>query len=312
VLLLLLALAAVGLAVMAVAADHLVIGASRIATRLRITPLVVGVVIIGFGTSAPEFLVAGLAAAQGEVALALASLVGSNIVNVTLILGIAALIAPIAITSATVKREVPMSVAAVTAFAVAIWLGLGLVVGILLAVATLALLWLLIRLTRGSAEAAPASVTALTYHSRRPRMETIRVLLGLVGTVAGAQLLVRSASELAAQLGVSPEVIGFTLVAIGTSLPELVTAVQAQRRGEPDLVVGNLLGSNLFNSLAGGAVVAFSAGPDPQFRVLTALLAVMVGIGFLVWLLLWKGYRASRGDAALLLIVYLACLPLLL
>jgi cation:H+ antiporter len=312
VLLLLLVLAAAGLAVMAVAADHLVIGASRIATRLRITPLVVGVVIIGFGTSAPEFLVAGLAAAQGEVALALASLVGSNIVNVTLILGIAALIAPIAITSATVKREVPMSVAAVTAFAVAIWLGLGLVVGIVLAVVTLALLWLLIRLARGSDEAAPGGVTALTSHPRRPLVETIRVLLGLAGTVAGAQLLVRSASELAAQLGVSPEVIGFTLVAIGTSLPELVTAVQAQRRGEPDLVVGNLLGSNLFNSLAGGAVVAFSAGSDPQFQIRTVLLAVMVGIGLLAWFLLWKGYRASRGDATLLLIVYLACLPLLL
>jgi cation:H+ antiporter len=297
---------------MAVAADQLVVGASRVAARLRISPVVVGVVVIGLGTSSPEFLTAGLAALRGEVALALASLVGSNVLNVTMVLGFAALIAPVAVASSTVKREAPMSVAGVAIFAVAVTLGLGLVSGVVLAVATVVAMWLLIRLARRAEEPAPASVTTLVDRPMRPAVETIRVVLGLAGTLIGAQLLVVNAAQIAVQLGLSAEVIGFTLVAIGTSLPELVTAVQAQRRGESDLLVGNLLGSNLFNSLAGGAVVALSAGADPRFHLSTALLAVMVVISVLAWLLLWKGYRVSRRDAVVLLLVYAACLPLLL
>jgi cation:H+ antiporter len=310
--LLTLGLAAAGLVMMAVAADQLVVGASRVATRLRISPVVVGVVVIGFGTSSPEFLTAGLAALRGEVALALASLVGSNVLNVTMVLGFAALIAPVVVASSTVKREAPMSVAGVAIFAVAVALGLGLVSGVVLAVATVVAIWLLIRLARRAEEPAPASVTTLVDRPMRPAVEAIRVVLGLAGTLIGAQLLVINAGQIAVQLGVSAEVIGFTLVAIGTSLPELVTAVQAQRRGESDLLVGNLLGSNLFNSLAGGAVVALSAGADPRFHLSAALLAVMVVISVLAWLLLWKGYRASRRDAVVLLLVYVACLPLLL
>lgn len=305
-------LAAAGLLLMAVAADHLVVGASRLAAKLRIAPIVVGVVVIGLGTSAPEFLVAGLAAVRGEVALALSSLVGSNIVNVTLILGVAALIAPVAVASTTVKREAPMSVAAVVIFAVAILLGLGLVVGVVLAAVTAVAIWLLIRLARRGEGPVPPSVATLADRPVRPARETFRVGFGLAGTLAGAQVLVVSASEIAGRLGVSPEVIGFTLVAVGTSLPELVTAVQAQRRRESDLLVGNLLGSNLFNSLAGGAVVALSAGAEPQYHLAWGLLAVMVGISVLAWLLLWANYRASRRDAVLLLIVYAVCLPLLL
>jgi cation:H+ antiporter len=310
--LLLFGLAAAGLLTMAVAADQLVIGASRIAARLRITPIVVGVVVIGLGTSSPEFLVAGLAAARGEVALALASLVGSNIVNVTLMLGLAALIAPVVVASSTVRREAPMSVAGVAIFAVAVAFGLGMVAGIVLAAATVLAIWLLIRVARTTDEPAPTAVTTLVGRPVRPAVEAVRVVLGLAGTLVGAQLLVVNASEIAVEFGVSAEIVGFTLVAIGTSLPELVTAMQALRRGEPDLLVGNLLGSNLFNSLAGGAVVALSAGADPEFRLSGGLLAVMVLICVLAWLLLWKGYRASRKDAVVLLVVYAACLPLLL
>lgn len=309
---LLFGLAAAGLLVMAVAADHLVVGASRVAARLRIAPVVVGVVIIGLGTSAPEFLAAGLASVRGEVALALASLVGSNILNVTLVLGVAALIAPVVVASSTVKREAPMSVVGVTIFAVAVLLGLGIVAGVVLAVAVVAAMWVLVRVARTAEEPVPATVATLMNRPVRPAVETVRIILGLAGTLAGAQLLVVNAAEIAVLLGLSAEVIGFTLVAIGTSLPELVTAVQAQRRGESDLLVGNLLGSNLFNSLAGGAVVALSAGPGAQFQLVPGLLAVMVGISVLAWILLWKGYRASRRDAVVLLLVYAGCLPLLL
>lgn len=310
--LLLIALAAAGLLLLAVAADQLVVGASRVASWLRIAPVVVGVVVIGLGTSSPEFLVAGLAAARGEVALSLASLVGSNIVNVTLILGVAALIAPIAVSSSTVRREAPMSVAGVLVFALAVLLGLGMVAGVVLAVVALAAMWTLVRVARRADERPVASVAALAERKIRPVVEVGRTVLGLAGTLAGAQLLVVNASSLAVELGVSAEVIGFTLVAVGTSLPELVTAVQAQRRRESDLLVGNLLGSNLFNSLAGGAVVALSAGTAPEFHLAIGLLAIMVAISALAWYLLWKGYQASRKDGVVLLLVYAACLPLLL
>lgn len=308
---LLFGLAGLGLLLMTVAADQLVVGAGRVAARLRVAPIVVGVVVIGLGTSAPEFLVAGLAAARGEVALGLASLVGSNILNVTLVLGLAAVIAPIAITTTTLRREAPMSVAGVGVFALAIVLGLGVIVGAVLALLMVAALWILIRFARAAEEAPTETVAKLVDRPVRTARESIRTILGLAGTLVGAQLLVINASEIATRLGVSAEVIGFTLVALGTSLPELVTAVQAQRRGESELLVGNLLGSNLFNSLAGGAVVALSAGPDPQFRLTLGLLAVMVAIALLAWGLLWKGYRVSRRDGIILLLVYAACLPLL-
>lgn len=308
---LLVGMTAVSLLVLVLAAGELVAGASRIAVRLRVAPIVVGVVIIGFGTSTPEFLAAGLAAAQGEVALGLASLVGSNIANITLLLGIAALIAPVAVASSTVRREAPLSVAAVTLFALAVLLGLGLAAGVLLAAAAVVTMVWLVRVARRAAEPVPRTVRTLLEPSRRLAVEITRLAVGLLGTVAGAHLLVVSAADLALELGVGTELIGYTVVAVGTSLPELVTAVHAQLRREPDLLVGNLLGSNLFNSLAGGAAAAFGAGVDPQFHLAAGLLAAMVAISVLAWLLLWKGYRASRRDGVLLLAVYAACLPLL-
>jgi cation:H+ antiporter len=302
-------LAAAGLALMILAADHLVLGASRVAVRLRITPMVVGVVVIGLGTSTPEFLVAGLAAGQDKAEMALGSLVGSNVVNVTLVLGIASVIAPIAVYSTTVRREAPMSAASVALFAAAILLGLGPWVGLGLAAATVGALWALVRLARAAPE---APVTSAASRDGSPPLgrESLRVLLGLAGTLAGAQLLVVNAENIAVQLGVSQVVIGFTLVAIGTSLPELVTAVQAQRRGEADLLVGNLLGSNLFNSLAGGAVVGLAAGPGPHLGIGLGLLGAMLGLSLISWLILWRG--VTRWEGAVLLLLYLACLPLLM
>ncbi|HZX04470.1 sodium:calcium antiporter, partial [Kribbella sp.] len=257
-----------GLVVLTFAADHLVLGASRLAQRLRISPVVVGVVVIGLGTSAPEFLVSGVAAARGETGLAVGNIAGSNILNLTLVLGIAALAGPVAVTSQVIRREVPLAVGAVTLFAFLAWTGLTPVTGAVLAVAGVCALFVLLRWAgqgRSSdgvaAEAtefaeSTAAVDVPVQPARLPAwFEPVRALLGLAGVLAGAQLVVSNASAIATDLGVPQVIIGFTLVALGTSLPELVTTVQAQRRGESDLVVGNLFGSNLFNSLVGGAVV---------------------------------------------------------
>jgi cation:H+ antiporter len=316
-------LALAGLLLLTVAADHLVLGSSRLARRLRISPLVVGVVVIGLGTSAPEFLVSGLAAARGATGIAIGNIVGSNVLNVTLILGIAALIAPMPVASSVVRREVPLAAGAVLLFGVLAWVGLGALTAAGLTFAGVAALWLLVRWTRDDrSEAAlvgdvgeflaaePGAATSVPGTGSR-FLEPVRAVSGLVGVLAGAQLLVVNAAAIAVSLRVPQVVIGFTLVALGTSLPELVTSVQAQRRGEPDLVVGNLFGSNLFNSLGGGAVIGFATGTDPARAGLVLLLPMILSMG-LAWALLRRGFTLTRVEGIVLLVAYLAAQPLLL
>jgi cation:H+ antiporter len=316
-------LALAGLALLTVAADHLVLGSSRIAARLRVAPVVVGVVVIGLGTSAPEFLVSGVAAARGDMGIAIGNIVGSNILNLTLILGVAALIGAVRVESSVIRREVRLSVVAVAAFAVIGVVGLSVWTGALLAGAATAALWLLVRWARRSrdsqvaAEAieftqTPAAIDVPAARPRSMAVETVRSVLGLAGVLAGAQLLVANASSIAERVGVPQLVIGFTLVALGTSLPELVTTVMAMRRGEDQLVVGNLFGSNLFNSLAGGAVIGLAGAGEPSARPAPALLGLMVVTSVAAWLMLRSRLRLTRVEAGILLGVYLLSLPIVL
>lgn len=311
--LILVALSLAGLVVLTLAADHLVLGSGRLAERLGVQPVVVGVVIIGFGTSAPELVVAGTATARGQVGLAAASLVGSNIINLTLILGIGGLIAALAVRSSILRREAPLSLAAVTVFAIALLYGLHPIAGIAMAVALVASVVLLLRFAHSAPRDVLATETDDYLHTEmRPRLsvELARTALGLGGTLLGAQLLVSNASELALRAGLSAEFVGFTLVALGTSLPELVTSIQAQRRGDGDLLIGNLLGSNLVNSLAGGAIIALTAS-GTAFTMGPALVAAMVGVSGITWALLARGKRLTRGESTALLVLYLALLPLI-
>jgi cation:H+ antiporter len=301
-----------------------VLGSSRLAARFRISPVVVGVVVIGLGTSAPELLVSGLAAARGDMGIAVGNIVGSNILNVTLILGIAAVIGSIGVTSTVIRREVRLSVAAVAVFAVLVWIGLSFWIGVALAVAMATVLLLLARwagqgrnaeLAEEAAEftASPAVIDVPVPVTGAPAWaDPVRAVLGLVGVLVGAQLLVVNASTIAERLGVSQVVIGFTLVALGTSVPELVTTVAAQRRGESDLVVGNLFGSNLFNSLAGGALVGMAAGRQASEPASLALLVAMVLTSVTAWALLRRGLRLTRGEGVVLLVIYAGVLPLVL
>lgn len=311
-------LAASGLVLLSWAADHLVLGSSRLGRQLRVNPVVIGVVVIGLGTSMPEFLVSGLAAARGETGLAVGNIVGSNILNLSFLLGLAALIAPVPVGVSVIRREVPLAVLSVALFGVLALSGLDGRSALVLGAAGFAAVWLLIRWARTGRPGAltgvapePAGSAGRERPVGRRWIEPVRALLGLAGVLAGAQMLVTGASAGAAALGVSPAVIGFTLVAIGTSLPELVTTVQAQRRGESDLVVGNLFGSNLFNSLAGGAVIGFADG-GATARGGGALVTVMVCGTLLAGLLLWRGRRLTRRHGFLLGLGYLATIPLLL
>jgi cation:H+ antiporter len=315
--------ALVGLALLTVAADHLVLGSSRLARRLRISPVVVGVVVIGLGTSAPEFVVSGLAAAHGDTGIAVGNIVGSNILNLTLLLGIAAILAPIPVSAVVIRHEAPLAFAAIGLFGLlAAVVGLNGWTAAVLAAAGVAASWLLVKWARaGRNEAMPADEVDVFravdggagQHGTvrwRAWVEPVRAVLGLLGVLTGAQLLVGGASAIAESVGVSQVVIGSTLVALGTSLPELVASVQAQRRGESDLVVGNLFGSNLFNSLVGGAVIGF-AGHATAYAGIALVLAMVLTAG-LAWALLRRGLRLTRLEGTALVVAYALLAPLVL
>jgi cation:H+ antiporter len=242
------------------------------------------------------------------------NLVGSNIINVTLILGVAGLVAPVVVRSGVPRREAPLAVAGVVLLAACALLGLDRIAGTVLAGAGAAALIMLVRLSRPPAgDPMPEEVdTFLDQPARRSRLgvETARSVLGLLGTLGGAQLLVVNAAAGADRLGVPSTIVGFTVVALGTSLPELVTAVQAQRHGQGDLLVGNLLGSNLFNSVAGGAIVGLVTWDTPV-RVAYPAVAAMVVTSLAAWWVLYRKLRVSRPEAVLLLLVYLLTLPLI-
>ena len=306
---------AAGLALLAVASDHLVLGASALAARSGVPVLVVGVVVIGAGTSMPELLVSASAALRGSADVGVGNVVGSNIANVMLVLGVGALVAPVAVSSRILRREVPLMVLAGAAFAAALWGGLSRLEGVLLlaglGVALTLLVWWA-RGDRGSAELAREVADVVTPATGpRATRAAVRAVLGLVGTIAGAQLLVSGALGIADAAGVSGGAVGLTIVAGGTSLPELVTAAQAARRGDAELVVGNILGSNIVNALGVGGVVAVLApgrlaGGGLAVGAVAMVLSSLVAVAFMR-----RRFTVERVEAALLVVGYVCLVPVL-
>ncbi|WP_419926725.1 sodium:calcium antiporter [Candidatus Poriferisocius sp.] len=307
-----------GLLVLAVGADQLVVGASRLAFARGISPIVIGALVIGFGTSAPEMLVSGLAAADGDVDLGVGNIVGSNVANLSLVLGVSALVAVLAVggrhirvANSTLWREGTVSIAAALLFWLLVqdglerWEGIVLLAAFVLAMAVI--LW-------RPAHVADAAEVLPTDKPINQPSELVRTVLGLAATVVGAQLAVTGAVDIAHEVGLGSGFVGLSLVAFGTSLPELITGVQAARRGEADLLVGNILGSNTFNSLLVSAVVAL-VGPGPLVDGNLSGLAVwiMVGISVSAWLLMFGGDGLQRWwEGAFLLAVYLVSMPFLI
>ncbi|MBW3659143.1 MAG: calcium/sodium antiporter [Actinobacteria bacterium] len=305
---------AVGLVLLTVAADHFVIGAARLAARLRLSTVVIGAVVIGFGTSAPEMVVSGLAAAQGSLDIAVGNVIGSNIANLSLVLGLAALVVPIVVGSPTIRREAPLSLGATVLFAVLVQGGLtrieAVVAGLALAAA---LAWMLLTSSDDDPELTDEVDEFLGDEAEvRTAREAVRTLLGLGFTLGAAQVLVLSATTVASRVGLEEGFVGLTIVAIGTSLPELATSLQAARKGETDLIVGNLLGSNIFNSLAVVAVAGL-LGPgrlaDPTLA--GAAVVLMLTISVLATVFMATGRRVVRWEGLVLLIGYLAVVPAL-
>ncbi|MEE2769282.1 MAG: sodium:calcium antiporter [Actinomycetota bacterium] len=242
-----------GLIVLALAADRFVAGTVSLATRLRVSPVVAGALIIGFGTSAPEMVVSVLAVAgQGSdgTMLAVGNIVGSNVANLSLVLAIPTLIWGGLVVERGTFRQALLSLAGVAMFALLVaFTEPGLWTGALLVVLLGGALRLVVLLGEGFVD--QGSVAS----SRLPAMDWVWTLLGLAGTIIAAHVVVESSIEIGEELGWTGGFVGFTLVAVGTSLPELVTAAAAARRRHWGLIIGNLLGSNLFNSLGVGAAI---------------------------------------------------------
>ncbi len=296
-----------GIMLLARAADAFVEGAANVAGSLRISPVVIGAILIGFGTSLPELLVSGLAATDGNLDLGVGNIVGSNVANLTLVLGAAALIVPLSVTRPILAREAPLSLLAVLAFAyfttdgLARWEGVVLLIGLVVVLS-----WIMFA---GREQVIEQVVIGQKRGLLAQLLETV---LGLIGTVVGAQFLVWGAVAIADAADVSGGLVGFTLVAIGTSLPELVTAVAAARKSETELLLGNLLGSNVFNSLAVGGVIAVIAEGDIDDRALATYGVVgMTLVALLAWGFMVTRRRLHRIEAVILIGVWFAAVLLM-
>jgi len=309
---------AIGLVLLVTGADRLVDGSARLSRSMGLSPVVVGVVIIGFGTSTPELLVTLLAAVEGVFDLGVGNIVGSNIANILLVVGVAAVVGPVIVGRTTLRREVPLSLLSVAAFAWAIQGPLRRVDALLMLVLLAIVVALILGLARrdlrtGTSSAVVASLAELDDTPVRTGREAVRALLGLTATLAGAQAVVLGGGAIAEGAGLSEGLIGLTLVAVGTSLPELAAAVQAVRRRETDLLVGNVLGSNLFNALAVGPVVVWT-GASVGRRVDPALagtatwlmLAAVIGVSLLL-----LRRRIGRAGGITLLLAYIAAVTVM-
>ena len=302
----------IGLFLLSKAADVFVDGAAAVATAAKMSPVVIGAVVVGFGTSAPELLVSGIAASRGVTTddegvmtngldVALGNVVGSNVANVSLVLAFAAIVVPILVTRSVLVREAPLSVASVALFAFftiggfAVWEGI-----IMLLVLVGVLSWIIF----GGNEDA---VEEIEVDEDRSIGQSLGItLVGLVGTIIGAQLMVWGAIAIAEAAGLSGAFVGFTLIAIGTSLPELVTAFAAARKGETELILGNLLGSNMFNSLAVGGVVAIVGAGQFDDRIpATFGVVAMVVIAVTTWVFMVSRRKITRVEAVALFAGYI-------
>lgn len=309
-----------GVVLLVVGGEVLLRGAVGLATLLRLTPAVIGLTVVAAGTSVPELAVSGIAAYQGKADIAVANVVGSNIFNITIIVGLCALIRPIVITGNTIRLEYP--VLALVTFLCLVMARDGIITRLdasLFLAVYVGFTAYLINVVRRQMSAAEAQELKAEVKELTPTSEPTRgwVCVALVsGGVAllagGAQATVSGAVEVARVLGWSERVIGLTIVSAGTGLPEVVASLVSSVRGRSDIALGNVIGSNLFNILA---VLGLSAMVSPlpvQQTLITSDCWWMLGITLLLFPLMFTGRRVKRWEGGLLMAVYCVYLGLLL
>lgn len=304
-----------GVAILAVGADLFVKGASSVAERFGISPFVIGLVIVGFGTSTPELAVNIGAAVNGNTDIAIGNVVGSNIANVGVILGLAALVAPLAVQLRMVRVELPIMIAISFLF----WglASLGQLVrweGFVLVGAFIAFMLLLLKTSKSEPATVQAEFADENPKAHRKLGGTIAlIVLGLAGLMGGAYLCVGAAVTLATMWGMSELVIGLTIVAIGTSLPELASSVMAAYRGHADIAIGNVLGSNIYNLLCVlGLTSIITPLPTTAPTLMGLDIPVMIGFALVLVPMMLMGYRITRWNGAFLLGAYASYVAYLL
>lgn len=291
-----------GFVLLSFAADGLVVGASALAKRLNVSDLVIGLTVVAFGTSAPELVVNLVASFNGTSEIALTNILGSNAINTFIILGLSAVVFPIVAKKSTIRFEVPLSImAAVAVFLLALDHVISRIDGlVLLAVFALFVLYSVRMGMLGSADEETG-----THKSLRLSTAILYIIAGLAGLVVGGEAIVRSAVRIATDWGVSQSVVGVTIVALGTSLPELATSVAAALKKNTDLAIGNVIGSNIFNVFF---VLGISASirPLPSYHNLPvdALMAALGSFLVLLFILFGRKHKITRLQGALLLVVY--------
>ena len=301
-----------GLVLLIWGADRFVHGAAATARNLGVAPLMIGLTVVAFATSAPEILVSVVAALQGEPGLAFGNAIGSNIVNIGLVLGMTAMIRPIRLESATLRREMP-ALLAVSLLTVSLFLDtfLSRIDGIVMLTGLVIVMVWLARLGMRSAANDPI---AMDYDAEIPTdvsmpMAIVWLVVGLITLLIGAELLVDGAIGIAKMLGVSEVVIGITIVALGTSLPELAVSLASALKGEYGLAIGNIVGSNIFNLLA---VIGIAATIEPAAlapSVLSLHIFVMVAFTLVLFAMTYDydgKAQLSRLEGVALLVAFIA------
>ena len=306
----------VGLVALVLGAEWLVRGASSLASRLGIAPIIIGLTVVAFGTSAPEMAVSVAGSVSGNADVALGNVIGSNLFNILFILGLSAAVSGLSIEQRLLRFDIPLLlVISVVSYALALNEVIGRIEGLVLFIGVLAYTGWLIRgarneqsdVVKAEYEEEVKSVEGSTFKASAP-FQIGLVVVGLGLLIIGSQFLVSSATEIAEALGVSDLVIGLTVVAAGTSLPELATSVLAAIRGQRDIAVGNVVGSNIFNLLAvlGASAAVSDAGIAVNDEAIRLDFPVMIVATIVLIPICWNGFMIKRWEGAVLVGFYVA------
>ena len=301
-----------GLALLVWSADRFIDGAAVSARYFGMPPLLIGMVIVGFGTSAPEMVVSAIAATQGNPGLALGNAYGSNITNIALILGLTAVLSPIAVHSQVLRKELPILIAvtALAAWQLADGSLSRMDAGILIAVFFVLMGWTIYQGMQKSPDAFGTEMEAeFNTESMTLKTALIWLFVGLVLLVVSSRLLVWGAVEIALAFGVSDLIIGLTVVAIGTSLPELASSLVAVKKGEHDIALGNVIGSNLFNTLGVVGIAGLIHPFAVPAEILTRDIVVMAGLTIAIFIFgfgFGRQGRINRIEGGALMLVFVA------
>ncbi len=296
---------AIGLAMLCYGGDWLTLGSASVAILMKINPIVVGLTIVAAATSTPELITAFFSTASGNPGLAMGNIVGSNICNIGLILGISAIILPFTVHMRLIKSELPILLAVTILFSIFCIGNINRIEGLVMVIIVIGYLYFIITKSKtATVEEEKEFSSEIEKPLSSLSKSLVYILAGGLLLALGADFLVDSSVELAKRLGVSDILIGITVVAIGTSLPELAAAVSAARKKQSDLVAGNIVGSNLFNLLLIGGSVSTVYTMPVDLSLFYFEIPAMIFITMILWLFFYTGSKITKGEGIFLLVIY--------